>query len=170
MRSAIAAHSESSTFRVGRCSLCHARFGAVSTLEFSRGRSPGKGLGVTAALALQVFWLETSVLRDACQHSRTKFFTIVKREHEIGPAFTRQSAMRARLALELPTKTQERGKNFSCLRGRPLAHAAAGMEMLISSGRVSPCSSCSASTRSARTSALAMASLADVPYARTPGS
>src|SRR5665213_2256384 len=116
-----------------------------------------EGLGHTLATGLQIFRPQARVFGDSRQHSWAEFFTIVEGEHEVGPAFAGERAMRAGLVLELPAKLEQSGKNTFGLRGRPLAHAAAGREMLISSGRTSPCSSCSAKTRRARTSALAIA-------------
>ena len=87
----------------------------------------------------------------------------MKCEDEVRPANPRQGPMRARLALELPTKFDKCSNNTFGLGRRPLTHAAAGSEKLISIGPASPCSMRSASTRSASTSALAMASSAELP-------
>jgi hypothetical protein len=40
-------------------------------------------LGVCRALTLEVFGLQTCVLRDASEHAKTDFFTVVKGEDEI---------------------------------------------------------------------------------------
>ena len=120
-------------------------------------------LGVTGTKALKIFDPKAGVFRNAYQHAWAKLFSVVKGEHKIRPAFSRQRAMGAGLSFELPANAQKRSKDFPCLRRRPLAHAAAGRRMLISTGRVSPCSSCSARTRSASTSALVIASFADAP-------
>ena len=96
-----------------------------------------RGLGPRAsaiASKLQIFRPQARVLGYACQHARSEFFTIVEGEHEIGPPLTRQGAVRAGLSLELPAEPEQDCEYTLGLRGRPLAHAAAGREMLISMG------------------------------------
>ena len=122
-----------------------------------------EGLGHTLATGLQIFRPQARVFGDSRQHAWTEFFTVMECENEVRPALARKRAMRAGLAFELPAKLEQSCENTFGLRGRPLTHAAAGREMLISSGRTSPCSSCSAKTRRARTSALAIASFAEAP-------
>src|SRR4051812_26548031 len=109
------------------------------------------------------------MLGNSRQHLRPNFVAVMKRENKIRPTFAGQRSMRARLAFELPPDTEQGGENTTCLSRRPLAHAAA-MEILIEWARLSPCSRRSARTRNANTSALAIASSADEPYASTPGS
>src|SRR5688500_20296433 len=78
-----------------------------------------------------------------------------------------ECTVRSGLALELPPDGQQRRIDATRLRRRPGGHAA--MLKVIAWGPVSLFSRRSARTRRARTCALAMASLAELPYARTPG-
>src|SRR5260221_2434049 len=89
-------------------------------------------------------------------------------EHEIGPARAHQDAMRAGLALNGPANVKK-GSKYPARLGGGLAAHAAWKETLRSSGTASPCSSRSASARSARAWTLATASGFVTPYARTPG-
>jgi len=42
---------------------------------------------------LEIVWTKAGALRDSRQHAGTNFFTIVERENNIGPAFSRQRAV-----------------------------------------------------------------------------
>jgi hypothetical protein len=97
------------------------------------------------------------------KHSRADFLAVVKSEEDIGPPFAGQSTVRARLPFEFPPDTKQRRKQSFGFDGRPLTHTARGMEMLISTGGDSLCSSRSAMARRASTSAFDMASLAVLP-------
>jgi hypothetical protein len=118
---------------------------------------------------LQIGRSKAGVLGDAREHLGTDLFAIVKREDKIRPTIALQCPMRAGLTLKLPANPDQRRVDTARLGRSPLVHAAA-TAIEIDSGRLSPCSSLSASTRSARISAFAIASSADDPYARTPGS
>ena len=112
------------------------------------------GLGGTP---LHIFRCKPSVLGDTREHLWSNFVTVMEREHEIGPTITTECAMGPGLPLQPPPNPQQNRIHAARFDGGPLRHAAA-TEMDIDSGRLSPCSSRSASTRSARTWALAMAS------------
>ena len=51
---------------------------------------------------LQVTWHETSVLRDASEHARANFLSVMKGEDIVLPAFATESSMRPSLPLYLP--------------------------------------------------------------------
>ena len=108
------------------------------------------------------------MLRDARQHTRTYFFTFVKRKNEVAPPFTRENAMRACLPLEGPPDSIERPQYAGRLHRSPNFHAA--NRLRASSGRGSPLSIRSAITRNAIDSAWVRASASVVPYASTPAS
>lgn len=78
--------------------------------------------------------------------------------------------MQSGLAFDGSAQLQEGREDKLGLLGWPLTHAAAGKEMWMLAGFVSPCSRRSAMTRKARVSAFTMASSFVVPYVRTPGS
>ena len=61
---------------------------------------------MTRGLALQIFWLEPCDFREACQHARPDFFTIMKGKDNIGPASALKDAMGSGLSLDLPTRTK----------------------------------------------------------------
>lgn len=117
----------------------------------------------------QVLRFQTGVFGNPREHSRPDFFAVVESEHKIGPALTRESLVETGLGLDLPSDPLRRGERSSGLRSRPLAHTAA-TEMLISTGRASPCSRRSARTRRAGSCAFASASSAVLPEAKTPPS
>src|SRR5207245_1858393 len=143
----------------------------TSTPNGRRVCAAGEAAGLSERLGvkcLQIGRREAGVLGDACKHFGTNFFAVVECENEIGPAAALQCGMRSRFAFKAPTNLDQRCVDTARLGRRPLTHAAA-TAMEIDCGRLSPCSSCSARTRSARISAFAIASSADEPYARTPG-
>ena len=102
------------------------------------------------------------------EHFRPDFFAIVKRKHKIGPALASHGAVRARLSLGAPADGQQGCENPRGLRRRPMTYAAT-KPIRMAMGRFSPHSIRSARTRSARVSALAMASSDVAPYTRIPG-
>ncbi len=106
---------------------------------------------------------------DTRDHLRTNLVSIMKGEDEIRPPVTAESAIGAGLALDLPTNAKQCREDPAGLGRRPLAHAA-GTEIEMDCGRLSPCPSRSAMTRSASTCAFAVASSRVVPYASTPDS
>jgi hypothetical protein len=63
-----------------------------------------------------------------------KFLTVMEGEHKVGPAFARERSMGTGLAFQFPAEFEKGSKDTFGLGGRPLPHAAAGTEMLISSG------------------------------------
>lgn len=122
-------------------------------------------LGISS---LQVVRRETCVLGDSSEHLGANFFSVVECEDEIRISGAAESTVRSGPALELPPDGHQRRVDATRLRRRPGRHAA--MLKVIAWGPVSEFSRRSARTRRARTCALAMASSAELPYARTPGS
>ena len=68
-------------------------------------------MGVITRNALQIFGTKTSVLGDACEHARADFLAVVKGENEVWPAQSGHRSMRARLTLDLPSKSEKSSKN-----------------------------------------------------------
>jgi hypothetical protein len=112
---------------------------------------------------------QTSALCDSGEHAWPDLFVLVEREHEIGPALTGEGAVRARLSFHAPANPKERRQNSLGASAGPARQAALN-EMSRRSGPASPCSSLSATTRSASAWTRAWASAGDAPYAKTPGS
>ena len=119
--------------------------------------------------ALQVVWLEARMLGNSRQHLRPDILAVMEGENEIRPAIAGERSVGPRLPLKPPPNAEQGGENTPCLSRWPLAHAAA-TEILIEWARLSPCSRRSAKTRKANTSALAIASSGEAPYASTPAS
>lgn len=99
---------------------------------------------------------------DASEHARADFLAIVERKDEIRRSGFLQGLVRAGLALDSPADLAKGSKDSFGLYGRPITHATASV-MRIAEGAASLCSRRSARTRSAKTSALAMASFEDAP-------
>ncbi len=142
------------------------RLQSCSSSEAARratcGRSPDASRQGAGRVRLQVFGPKTGVFRDSSQHPRPDLFALVKREDHIWPALAPEGAVRAGLPSELPPDSVESCQNAVRPGGWPTAHAA-GTTKRMGWGRASPCSICSARTRRASTSALAMASFAEEP-------
>ena len=112
---------------------------------------------------------QTRSLGDPRQHARPNLLTGAEREHVLRPTVTRESLVRSRGTFDAPTDAQQGRQNPSSLDGWPSAHAAANW-MVFGLGEGSPCSSRSATTRSANAFARLVASSRLSPYAMTPGS
>ena len=95
---------------------------------------------------------------NARQHFGADFVAIMEGKNKIRPAITEKCFMGTGLSLNLPTKSQQRSEKAFGFDRRPLTHAAMGREIFMAKGRLSLCSSRSAITRRARTSALDIAS------------
>ena len=63
------------------------------------------------AQCLQIFRAKSRALRDTRKHSRTDFLTIMKGKHSVWPAVTCEHFMRARLALDHPSHSKQRGQD-----------------------------------------------------------
>src|SRR5260221_444246 len=74
---------------------------------------------------LEIFRLETGVLRYARQHARSNFVAVVKSKHKIRPAGTRKCFVRSGLAFERPTTPVKSCEYSRGLRRRPRNHALA---------------------------------------------
>src|SRR3990172_8679250 len=98
------------------------------------------------------------MLCNARQHFGADFVAIVEGENKIRPAISGKCFVRTGLSFDLPAKPKQRREKTLGFDRWPLAHAAIGMERFMEKGRLSPCSSRSAITRRARTSALDTAS------------
>ncbi len=128
----------------------------------------GRGSASSAGPWSEVLGTQAGTLGDPCQHAWPDLLVVVKRKDEIGPARAGQGAVRARLALERPSGSQEGRQHPSSTSARPRAQAAL-KEMLKRSGPASPCSSRSARTLRARAWTRDRAAGCVSPYARTPG-
>ena len=94
-----------------------------------------------------IVWPQPRMLGYTRKHNGADLIAIMKREHEVLPAFANQDAVRTDLPLDRPSNALQCAQNASCLGGGPSAHAA--NKPLVSSGRGSPFSMRSAMTRSA---------------------
>ncbi len=117
----------------------------------------------------EVVRAQTCSLGDPRQHARSDLLTGAERKHVLRPTATRKDLVRSRGAFDAPPDTQQGRQNAASLDGRPSAHAAANW-MVFGLGEGSPCSSRSATTRSANAFARLVASSRLSPYAMTPGS
>src|SRR5208283_969678 len=142
--------------------------GLLPKSNVSKNRGPFMGyddfalLSVSAqakkAASLQILGSEPRAFGYPGQHSRPYLVLVVKCKYVISKAGTSQHFVGSSgLAFDGPADTQECGKNRPRLRGWPLAHAETANNSS-SPGMVSPWSSLSAMTRSARASARMMAS------------
>ena len=96
------------------------------------------------------------------EHARTDLLPVVEGEHEVRPSRPREDEVCPGGPLDDPARPQQGREDLAC-GGAPPPHQAAVKEMLSRSGPVSPCSSRSATTRSASAWTLAPASVADGP-------
>ena len=112
---------------------------------------------------LQINRRQSGVFCKARQHFGADFFAIVECENEIRTAITGKSYVRTGLTFHLPAQSLQCWQKKIGFDRWSLTHAAIGMEMLMERCRLSLCSSRSAITRSARTSALDTASIKDAP-------
>ena len=117
----------------------------------------------------EVVRAQTRSLGDPRQHTRADLLTGAERKHVLRPTATRKDLVRSRGAFDAPPDTQQGRQNAASLDGWPSAHAAANW-MVFGLGEGSPCSSRSATTRSANAFARLAASSRLSPYAMTPGS
>ena len=109
--------------------------------------------------------------RCACRYERASSVRS-PRHHEsedvVRPAVAGKRLVGPALPLDRPSDAEQRRQDAGCPSRRP-GDQAAMKEMVSSSGPASPCSSRSATTRSASAWARACASRCVGPYARTPG-
>lgn len=68
-------------------------------------------MGTILGRALQIFGMKTGVFREAREHARAQLFAVMEGEDEVGPAFTAQCSVRARLTLDLPPKLGKSGEH-----------------------------------------------------------
>jgi len=68
--------------------------------------------------------MQAGALRNPNEHSGAEFLVIVEGEHEIGPALSRESSVRTRLAFQRPPDSKQGREDATSFRGRPGAHAA----------------------------------------------
>jgi len=119
--------------------------------------------GQASPLSSKVLGGQSGVPGDSLQHSWPDLIGIVEGEHEIGPSLPAQHTVGAApVTFDRPAFPQQSGENAAGLRRRPAGHAAAKV-MSSNAASASPCSSRSASTRSARAFARAVASSGEAP-------
>ena len=71
----------------------------------------------------EAFGSEASAARDTCQHSRADLLGIMEREDNVRPALARERLVRARLTLDAPPDSKQRGQDPPGLGRWPLTHA-----------------------------------------------
>ena len=54
-------------------------------------------------LRLEVLWTQSRAFRNSRKHFGADFFTVVKGEQEVGPAFPCKAPMRTNLPFDYPT-------------------------------------------------------------------
>ena len=72
----------------------------------------------------EIFGTQARALRDPDEHSGPEFLVVMEGEDQVGPALTRESSVRTRLALELPPDSEQGSVDTTSFRGWPDAHAA----------------------------------------------
>ena len=114
-----------------------------------RKASPTRNACYPALSHSEVFRFEPGMFRDARQHPGADFFSLMKSEHDVRPAFPEENTVRTGLPLYLPPTLEQCPENLLSSRALPAAHAAVKV-MLLNSAPASPCSSLSATTRKAK--------------------
>ena len=87
-------------------------------------RRPGSSIALLDSHPSEIIRSETGPTGNSSEHSGPDLVLIMKGKNEIGPAATRQGAMRAGFALDLPAEAQQGPKEEPGFGGRPLTHAA----------------------------------------------
>lgn len=131
-----------------------------SLLPLSSGGCPDTPWSSTAAS--KITWSQPCAFGDSSEHPGPDLVRIMKRVNEVRPVVTREDSMRAGLALDRSTDSEQRGEHSRRASTRPRTHAAANV-IVANSGLSSPCSRRSATTRSARACARAVASACVAP-------
>jgi len=91
-------------------------------MRAQRATATARRLQRTLECRSEIFRRQPRSTPDAREHPRADLLALVEGKYKVGKPVTRQRLVGARLALELPTDSEERGEHTPRLRGRPSAH------------------------------------------------
>ena len=95
---------------------------AVSRRDYRVALGVAQGRRGSPTEDLQVFWLESRMLRHSREHSRTNLLSVVKREGNVRSTFISEGSMRPTLTDDPPSDAQQGCQHGACPRRTPFRH------------------------------------------------